>query len=663
MKKHKQFVFLTVFFLLFGGTFLSINKAQIQVVKLEAEAFDKSLISFNLTKQRIKSYLSNLQDKITIKSYQHSDDLIKIFQNPDENNDLLDTIQNKIKSELPNVNLSTMANDQGEMIVPDFDGYIDESCQENLKDFAEHNKFEIRIHPNSIQYHFDIMVRYFEPKNQLSGIFFTSFSTDHLKDILKQGEKEQNQLFLLFNPVPDLIEVSSEGSRQQLNRTIKLSAEEINRISISEVIKNTSWTLVNLPSRNFLTNKKMRVYAKSIFEILFLYLISGILFYTIYNEVTKNKKISERYLLFLEKTDIAFLVINKNGIVQFGNSALVKIAEFNTIDEIIGQHISRWINPDVWEQIKEYIKTVDKEGQVIGIPVKQQKKNGKTQSLLIDIIADHSSRQPAYALFCKDMSEINQIEHLKLERQAAILSEQSKSEFLANISHELRTPMHGILSYASMGIKRVNTVTLAQLKKYFTNIQISGIRLLGLLNDLLDLSQLEAGQMTMSFISCDLNTIVKNSIMEQQSKINEQGLQLIFDSDDSADTIGEMDTVRITQVIANLLSNAIKFTPENGQIKISTYADHLMLQGKKSAAISLSISNEGDGIPEEDLELIFDKFKQSSNIPAKSKMGSTGLGLAICKEIIQAHQGVISARSEPGKSATFIMTIPKKQIE
>ena len=661
MKINRYFIFFIVFILLIGGTFVSVMKAQIQVHKLEKEAYDKSLMSFNLTRQKIESYLSNLQDKITIKSYQYQDELIKIFQNADDNDELLEEIQHKIKKELPNVNLTTLADENGEMIITDFDGYINDICQKNLVDFSKSNRFEIRIHPNSLQYHFDIMVRYKIPKKNISGIFFTSFVSDGLKEILKQGEIAQNKLFLMFNPIPDLIEVDSSGNRQQLNREIKLSASEINRISIRETINNTSWTLVNLPAEDLLVNEKMRIYVISFFETLFLYIISGILFYIIYKEIKKNKKISERYLLFLEKTDIAFLIVNNKGVLKFANAALKNISELKNIENMIGKHVLQWMNHEVWEKINGSIQEADKKAKVIALPIKLQRENGEVQLLLVDIFADYSEKQTLYAVYCKDVTKVNQIEKLKIERQAAILSEKASTEFLANISHELRTPMHGILSYAAIGIRRVNKAPLEQLEKYFTNINISGTRLLGLLNNLLDLSKLEAGQMPMDFMACDLKSIVKDSIMEQKSTIDELELQLLVNYDETIDTKAEMDAIHVSQVIANLLSNAIKFTREKGAIKISFFSDHLMLQDRKIAAISFSITNEGEGISKSDLTLIFAKFKQSSDLSAGTKMGSTGLGLSICKEIIQAHHGVISAQSELGKNTTLIMTIPKKQ--
>ena len=132
-------------------------------------------------------------------------------------------------------------------------------------------------------------------------------------------------------------------------------------------------------------------------------------------------------------------------------------------------------------------------------------------------------------LFCKDISASFRIEKLNQEKQAAIISDQAKSVFLANISHELRTPMHGILSYASMGISRINKVPITKLLTYFNNIHLSGNRLLLLLNDLLDLSKLEAGQMEMNFKNINIIPVIERALDEQLSKVEDKNINLTFD--------------------------------------------------------------------------------------------------------------------------------------
>ena len=233
---------------------------------------------------------------------------------------------------------------------------------------------------------------------------------------------------------------------------------------------------------------------------------------------------------------------------------------------------------------------------------------------------------------------------------------QAKSEFLTNMSHELRTPMHAILSFSSFGLKKIRNNELDKLEKYFSNIHTSGQRLLNLLNDLLDLSKLEARKMQFEFKPTQIQNIINNCIEEQQTRLEEKALTVIQKNPDF-DLDVQMDATKISQVITNLLSNAIKFSPEGKAIEIKVAKDELL----SKPALTVVISDEGIGIPESELESVFDKFIQSSKTDTKA--GGTGLGLAISKEIIDNHQGKIWAESNQTSGATFSFTIPVNPVD
>ncbi|MCK4709198.1 MAG: hypothetical protein KAU21_11325, partial [Gammaproteobacteria bacterium] len=448
------------------------KSAENEIKDVKLKSYNRSLISLRLTKLKIESYLDNLRDKITIETFRHQDHLNDIFSSPEQHAGLLALIQGNIRQQLPNANTSTLANQKGEPLLPDFDGFIGESCERNLQQFASKNTFEIRVHPNMNIYHFDIMVKFDSGNNGSPGIFFTSFTTDKLKSILKQGETEQNQLFLLFNEVEGLIEVSSMGSRLELDREMKLTDDELNRLSISEAIKNTSWTLVNLPDKNTHHNVINRIIELTLFKILLLYIISASLIYIIYTEIKNRRIISDRYQLFLEKTDIAFLVFDEQETVHTLNNAMLKMSGKKSKKSILESNLKQWVNTASLQKIKAQLAQVDEQGQMLNLRVERLVENDVFQPMQIDIILDRSSEGKRYALFCKDLSQIYHIERLNQEKQAAIISDKQKSAFLANVSHELRTPMHGILSYSAMGMKRTHTVSLDKLKQYFTNINL-----------------------------------------------------------------------------------------------------------------------------------------------------------------------------------------------
>ena len=245
-------------------------------------------------------------------------------------------------------------------------------------------------------------------------------------------------------------------------------------------------------------------------------------------------------------------------------------------------------------------------------------------------------------------------QELKAAKEQADQANQAKTSLLMNMSHEFRTPMHAILNYTNMGLKKLESAEREKLKKYLTNIQHSGLRLLELLNALLDLAKLESGKLELKPSRGDLTQIIRQSQAEVGSLFEAKQLELVVECQ-SRDTYAFFDKERLIQVFINLFSNAIKFSPRENTIQI-TIADGKLPE--RGPAFHCTVSDNGVGIPEAELEAIFDKFTQSSK--TNTGAGGSGLGLAICREIIHLHGGIIWAAASPSGGASIHFVIPKE---
>ncbi|MBI1367983.1 MAG: ammonium transporter [Planctomycetes bacterium] len=249
---------------------------------------------------------------------------------------------------------------------------------------------------------------------------------------------------------------------------------------------------------------------------------------------------------------------------------------------------------------------------------------------------------------------VTNVEHLKRvqvrlreAKKAADTANAAKSEFLANMSHEIRTPLHGILSFAGFGLKRAEAADKAKIIEYFQRIQTSGDRLLMLVNDLLDLSKLEAGKMTFDFYRHDLVLTIAAVVDEVESLISERDVKIEFVRPGES-IEGVYDQTKIMQIIRNIINNAIRFSPAGSTITLTAQ--------RLGDEAEIRVRDRGVGVPEGELKSIFNKFEQSSR--TKSGSGGTGLGLAICTELIAAHGGRIWAENHPDGGAIFIIRMP-----
>jgi two-component system, NtrC family, sensor kinase len=234
-------------------------------------------------------------------------------------------------------------------------------------------------------------------------------------------------------------------------------------------------------------------------------------------------------------------------------------------------------------------------------------------------------------------------------RQLEVAS-QHKSDFLANMSHELRTPLNAIIGFSQVLRQGLFGPVNAKQEDYLDDILSSGNHLLSLINDVLDLSKVEAGQVELEVATFSLREALERGVMMVREPATQHGVQLSLELAPGVDLVTG-DERRLRQVIFNLLSNAVKFTPEDGSVIVAT--------SQVDGEVRVAVTDTGPGIALEDRERIFEEFQQT-DVGVQQSEG-TGLGLALSKRLVELHGGRIWVESEAGHGSRFVFTLPAKE--
>jgi signal transduction histidine kinase len=247
------------------------------------------------------------------------------------------------------------------------------------------------------------------------------------------------------------------------------------------------------------------------------------------------------------------------------------------------------------------------------------------------------------------------IQNARLFREIADKSRQleaasrHKSEFLANMSHELRTPLNAIIGFSEVLAEKMFGEVNAKQAEYLQDILESGRHLLSLINDILDLSKIEAGHMELEAADFHLPSAIDNALTLVRERATRRGITLGSTIDERLGMV-RGDERKVKQILLNLLSNALKFTPEGGRIDVGA--------GRHDKVAEVSVADTGIGIAPADQEAVFEEFRQVG--AAERKAEGTGLGLALCRKFVELHGGKIWVQSEPGRGSTFTFTLPMR---
>jgi len=287
-----------------------------------------------------------------------------------------------------------------------------------------------------------------------------------------------------------------------------------------------------------------------------------------------------------------------------------------------------------------------REDQIIGSLSFNRKAPGDFPPEVIDVLKTFATQS---ALAIQNARLFREIADKSAQLEAA---SRHKSEFLANMSHELRTPLNAIIGFSEVLTERMFGELNEKQDEYLKDIHASGQHLLSLINDILDLSKIEAGRMELERSDFDLPNALENALILVRERASRRGIRLGSTVEERLGVISG-DERKVKQVLLNLLSNALKFTPEGGQINVRAVLNNDVAE--------VSVTDTGVGIAPEDQEAVFEEFQQVGG--AEKKAEGTGLGLALSRKFIELHGGRIWVKSQVGVGSTFTFTLPVRRGE
>ncbi|WP_394140867.1 transporter substrate-binding domain-containing protein [Vibrio chagasii] len=368
---------------------------------------------------------------------------------------------------------------------------------------------------------------------------------------------------------------------------------------------------------------------------------------SIANEATEAlKKAQDQLYSMLNSSPIAAAVVFEEQ-VRYANDTAKRLfgvenRELSSID-VIAIHDSLEVRDDIHKELKLNGKVVNKE-------LVLRKSDGTRFVALVSYYLFELDGEIATLFWAFDISEMKRLnEQLAEEKERANLASQAKSEFLANMSHEIRTPMNAIIGLSYLAIGEISNPTA---RNYIEKVHRSGHSLLSIINDILDLSKIEAGQLFIDNIPFNALATFKDVIELMESKADEKQLNLAMSIDPELDTPLLGDPLRLFQVILNLIGNAIKFT-EKGSVSLAV---DIVDSNERELTMKVCVADTGIGISDDNLHKLFQAFSQADTTTTR-RFGGTGLGLNISQKLVNAMGSEITVESEFGQGSEFSFVV------
>jgi len=363
----------------------------------------------------------------------------------------------------------------------------------------------------------------------------------------------------------------------------------------------------------------------------------------------------EKYRSILGDIEDGYYEVDMHGSFTFFNDSICKILGY-TRDELVGMNNRQYTDKETAKKVYQAYNKVYTTGEPVkGFEYEFIRKDGNKRHIdsSVSLIRDSEGQSIGFRGIARDITERKRAEALQQEKMAAEAANQAKSEFLANMSHELRTPMNAIIGFSQVLKEQYFGELNEKQAEYIDDILESSKHLLSLINDILDLSKVEAGRTELELSKVGIKGLLENSLIMIKEKALKHNISIDLHIPQELSSFElTADERKLKQIMFNLLSNAAKFTPDGGVIAVEAR--------KKGKELIISVSDTGIGIASEDQERIFEEFYQASS-GILDKTPGTGLGLALAKKFVELHEGRIWVESGGiGEGSRFGFTLPMK---
>lgn len=371
-------------------------------------------------------------------------------------------------------------------------------------------------------------------------------------------------------------------------------------------------------------------------------------------ELAKRKKAEEELQLFLDTAVDLISIVDIDRRFLRVNSGWTDILGWSE-EELYSMRSSDILHPDDIELTKNIVEELKANKRIRGAVNRYVAKNGEVHWM------EWSSRfiPERQISICtgRDITKLKKTEEQKEAYEQALALEKIKSEFFSNISHEFKTPLNIILTTMQLITKKIGSnnqlIDESSLFRYMNSIRQNSFRLLRLVNNLIDITKIDAGYYEIHLENQNIVSVVEDITISVAGYIEEKGIELVFDTDVEEEIIA-CDTDKIERIMLNLLSNAVKYTGEEGKIQV-----YLKSEDKD---IIIAVSDDGIGIEEEKIDRIFERFVQVKNTLTRTCEGS-GIGLSLVKSLVEMHGGSVKVESEFSKGTTFTVRLPKRILD